>query len=194
MTEGVKLVVRGRLANQDEWRNMFYYTGAGDFTTSTIQNWVTEIYTPLLTYMVDGTSIYGVDVATRLAGHVDTDVLGWGASEFIAVNIIGAGGSAKMPPADCALVLLRTGVKHVMGKKFIAGAAETRQDLGIIDASYKTALQSFGSKVLAPTADPLGSGSTCSVWGPVHGFTPVISVSVSDKMFHLARRQQGHGI
>lgn len=194
MTTGVKLVVRGTLQSGDEWRNLFYYTGPGDFTDTTVQNWVQGLYTTISVNMPNGWTIYGVDVAVRLGGFVDTDPLGWGASTFVAKAMAGGAGTTSLPPGDCMLVIAQTGVKHVMGKKFLAGIMESVQDGGVLSAGMLSALTAFGVYWMTPTADPLGSGSTSAVWGPRHGFTPIKSTKADTHVYHLRSRQQGHGI
>lgn len=194
MTEGIKCVVRGTLDRGGEFRNIFYYTGAGDFTSTTITNWVTGLYGTLASYVHSPTAIYGVDVAVRLAGHADTDPLGWGASEFIGVAVTFSGSGDGLPPADSMVVIGRTGVKHVMARKFIPGAIESAQNQGELVAGAVTALTNFANYWKTPTADPLGSGSTANAWGPVHGFTPITSVKIDKEIYHLRSRQPGRGV
>src|SRR5512142_778754 len=138
MTDGIKIAVRGLLTSGDEWRAVFYCTGTSDFTNTTISNFVTRLHGTTTGNVSAGTSIYGADVAVRLAGSVDTDPLGWGASNFVPITWSGSEAGDALPPADCMLVLGLTGVKHVMGRKFIPGIAESKQANGIVVAAVQT--------------------------------------------------------
>lgn len=194
MTEGIKIVVRGTLPTRDEWRNVFYYTGSGDFTDSTITNWLNGLYGTLTTTLSSNLAIYAVDVATRLGGYVDNDPLGWGASTTINIAKTFSSSGDYLPQADCALVLATTGVKHVFGRKLIPGLTEGLTGNGIITGTVLTAFNNFGAYWKTPTADPLGSGSTSCVWGPLHGFTPIQSTRTNPNIMHLRRRQVSRGI
>lgn len=193
-TQAIKIVVRGLLSSGDEWRQMFYCSGNDDFTDTTISNFIAGLYGTLTGNVGSGTSIYGADVAVRLAGSVDTDPLGWGASDFVAVTWTGSDAGEPLPPADCMLVLGRTGIKHVMGRKFIPGIVESKQTNGILAAGVLTALNNFGAYWINPTANPLGTPGTMCVWGPRHGFVPLIGTRSQSHVFHLRKRQVGRGI
>lgn len=195
MTEALKLVVRGRMPSNDEFRNIFYYTITGDYTDTTISNWVTGLYNTIKGNWLTTTTLYGVDVSVRLGGFSDADPTGWGAADFIAVSLAGTAGSGDtLPPGDAMLVLGKTGTKRVIAKKFLPGILEGSQNNGVITAGQKTLLNNFAAYWMSPTALPTGGTATAAAWGPLHGFSTIVGVRASDYIYHLRRRQFGRGI
>ncbi len=193
-TPAIKCVVRGKLMSNDEWRMVFYFMGNGDFNDTLVENWIGELFTPIQATLQSGTTVYGVDVATRLTALPDNDPKGWGASTFFSTPFAFTQSAEGLPPGDCFLVIGRTGVKHVMGKKYIPGPAEPAQANGIVVPAAVTQLEGFAAKWLNPTNAPLSGGPTPAVWGPIHGFTALSSIKVDTNVYHLRRRQQGRGI
>lgn len=194
-TAAIKCAVRGYLPSGDEWRNVFFFKGVGDFTDTTITNWVTAQYSALdLAGMPTGFKVYGVDVSAHNTGMTDTDPLSWGPSSFVSVSLTGTSVGETLPPGDCYVIIGQTGTKHVLAKKFISGVLEANQNGGVVIPGVVPNLESFGDEWILPSADPLGGGSTPCCWGPTHGFTEIKSYRANNHIYHLRRRQQGRGI
>lgn len=194
-TAAVKIVVRGLLPSNDEWRNVFFFKGVGDFTNTSVTDWVTDLYTQLdMAAMPTGWKIYGADVSAHNTGMADTDPLSWGPSTYIPVTLAGSSVGETLPPGDCYVIVGQTGTKHVLGKKFVSGVLEGNQNGGVVIPAVVTNLTNFGNYWMTPASDPLGSGSTPCCWGPTHGFSPIVSIRADTHVYHLRRRQQGRGI
>lgn len=126
----------------------------------------------------------------NLTADGPTRFIGWGA------GYVGGTASAEaLPPGDTLLLLLRTGVKNVQGRKYFPPFTEAAQSNGVWGAGTITAMGAFTSEVEA------GFGGSVSLvdWefrvysralGTAH---PIIGTRVQPIVAYQRRRRQGRG-
>lgn len=108
-----------------------------------------------------------------------------------------AGGSTSDPLPDgvSGLMLLRTGIKRVLGRKFIGGLAEGDNTAGVWESTLVAALAAAGAELIGSF---LG-GQTGALWLPgvidkLGAFWSFIETFASNNPAYQRRRRPGRGI
>lgn len=153
-----------------------------------IAEWAGVAYTNLESHRNSQTT--AVDIVVY---HVTDDrpvgVTAWGAG-----YTGGTGSAESMPPADCCLVLLPTGLKRTQGRIYLSPFSEGRQSGGQWDSTLGTAVQAF---VLALQDNaPLGNGTSVAygIYKESTGLTyPPVSFRMQPIVAYQRRRKPGRG-
>lgn len=193
-TAAVKAVVRGRFGDTEEWRNVFYWTTDSDWSETSVQTFIDSFYGDMSGYICTPVTIYAVDMSAHITSMLDTDPESWTAAETIPVTFTGTASGQALPPADAYLILAKTNVKHVLGRKYIPGVSENLQSSGVIDPTAKSGIETVISGWYQGSFSAVLGTATACTWGVGHGFVPITSARVSNYIFHLNRRQPGRGI
>lgn len=107
----------------------------------------------------------------------------------------GTGSGDALPPQVAALLLLRTGVKGVQGRKYLPTYTEPTQSGGILTAGTLGRLQTFAAEVASQQDLTLTEISLAfHVWSKVHGQSyPVSAVQARQRVAIQRRRSVGRG-
>lgn len=191
-----KFVTFGTYTYGTQWRWVNYYSTEASFTPSQTQMtaWMNTVWNTIKAVLSTDCKVYGIGYAGATIGLPLTDPKVWGATTVYPMNVTGQD-SGDFTPSQTALVLIgRTSVKHVIGRKFIVGLTETGIQYALPTSTVQTAALNLGGIMYASTYSMDGTALTPGVWGTKHGFTPTQSVTLSQYLGTQRRRKPGIGI
>lgn len=100
-----------------------------------------------------------------------------------------------LPPGNAALALGSTGVKRVMGKKYVGGLSEVQQTNGTWTAAFLTALANYAAKWVADFTAASLNPYKPGLWSKAPMlFRTFVEAVTSDIPAYQRRRRQGRGI
>lgn len=191
-----KFVLFGTGANGIQWRSIFYYSTAADFTPTEaeMQAWANAYWGLTSLVTVGGYSIYGIGYSPYTGSAPEVDPKGWGATVVYPVTGNGAASGESLPTQSAWVLIGRTATKRVMAKKFLLGVSEAGQNAGVATGGSPVALANIAGFIYASTYSMGGTALTPGAWGRRHGFTPTITATVSPFIGSQRRRKPGIGI
>jgi hypothetical protein len=107
----------------------------------------------------------------------------------------GTNGGDPLPPGDTAMLLLRTGVLNVQGRKYLPSFGETTQSGGVWGAATLGRMNAFAN--ILTQQEPLANTGIELVWHVYSRSTgldyPVINATGRPVVAYQKRRKQGRG-
>lgn len=193
-----RVVCKGRLAAVVETRNMFSYTLTSANATETeiavaLETKVEQMMGNLSAQLSNFWSVY--ESETQKWHPPVGGAPGYWLGYHTHANV--GAGSLAVDPAGyqaAALVLLKTGAKRVMGRKFIAGIPETMTTNGAITGALLTALGTFAAAMLDSVACGAGGLLKPGVLAKNGSFVQFNSSTVGSIISSMRRRKPGYGI
>lgn len=193
-----RVVAKGRIANAVEWRGMFAYhlTSANateDEIAQALEDKIASMYATIFGVLSNQLTLYETETQKwhPAAGGNPGYWLGYHSSlrshtGSIATDITG------FQPA--ILVLLKTAVKKVLGRKFIPGLAEAYTAAGLLTSPMVTAAATFAADMLDVVVAGAGGGAAPGVLMKDGTFTEYLSTTVGSIISSMRRRKPGYGI
>lgn len=191
-------IVKGRLLDSVETRNMFTYklTSANctdDEVALAIQQKMNELYSNLLGYLSEGfetTSCEAQKWTPASGGQPGY----WTTLSEIAQAAAGLTASDISSFQTAALIVCRTLTKKVLGRKFIPGIPESLTADGEVTGSLLTALGYFLTGMLDFIVMGVGGAAVPGVLDKSGIFRPFISGVVGSVLSTMRRRKPGYGM
>lgn len=117
----------------------------------------------------------------------------WGVEQVYSSTVTFDGEGECLPPSVAMFAFAKTGVKHVIARKFIGPVREADQANGILIPTTYTALLTSAAHWMDCFSGVGGPVGQSEVWGYKHGFTPLASSYASDILATNRRRRIGRG-
>jgi len=189
----VKVTASFQWDDTEEFQNVFHVSHKGTAGVSDnlfhaeVEDWLESAYTTLLAYLSTK-----LDFASITTYNVTQDRPMY----QTAWPTLTQGSDAGDPlPTQCAaLVSMPTGVKKVVGKKYVPGATETNSiSGGSLSAAFKTALANFAAVIIADWVSGVITVRAGTYNTITAVFNDVVSALIDDLFRTQRRRVQGVG-
>lgn len=203
-----KIVVNGFDDDTGDMKNVFYCRSAEVLTPPTADDVIAKIYTPLADFI---SSKFHINNTTWSLWEGDADGLWYEVGEdgkkhpkkappwsvgldlSPTIAFTGAEDGQRLPPQVSPYLFAKTAVKHVIAKKFFGDFTEVSNDDGNLSVDAGAALGTTGANWLAGFGGGAAPAYDAYVWGPIHGFNRLASVSLGRTMGTQRRRKFGVG-
>ena len=187
----IQAIVKGRLVNAVETRNMFYYGHDGDTPVQQDYDNIHDRIALAYNYLMPLT-------ANTWQGY-EMELKHWDGEQFVehstvAFNPQGTSLGDLSSFQSAMLFIARTTVRRAIGRKFFPGVDESHTNDGAFTNVAMGAMANVAAALLSPVpAVPNGSW-----YSGVHSknalFAPFVSYSAQNIISSLRRRKPGYGI
>lgn len=142
-----RLVAMGQLFGAWDCFNSFYFQIPNPQqeanAVSLAGDWITAMYTPVLSILSNAFTLKQFSVS-----RYDTVNHVFETEEFGSINIAGTDQAEVLPLQNAAVVIAYTGVKRMIGKKFLGGLTSGTIDGALLASGAVVALGNFAAKWL----------------------------------------------
>lgn len=192
----LRVACRLRARGGQDIVNVYHYeydgTGAPDSSIlASLVDHMDDMYTPLQPGLPSTTSFIDIDVANVTQGTV-FPAMAW------PTLTVGGASADELPEQVCGVVIGRTDLPKVVGRKFFGPLTETATNHGAFTSSMLSTLALVSAEYLADVVVQVGcylfpGVARYASGGLVNRFVRILESAVSSGVFTQRRRRAGQG-
>lgn len=200
-----KVVVNGKDEDSGDMKNVFYVTRPDDHPPLGL-GIIGQMYDPMQDFVSTHFSISTISVHAWTGPESGEwyEVIGgkkvpkaappWGVGVdyTLSGDFIGTATDDRLPPQMAGVIYAKTAVAHVIAKKFYGDITEADSDAGVPTLALKNALATCAANWMLGFEEATTPYNP-EVWGPIHGFNPLVSATYSPYLGSQRRRKRGVG-
>lgn len=193
-----RAIVKGRILGTVETRNMFGYVLTSANATETeiavaLEGAVEGMFDAFKVHFWSGYQIFGSETQKWYPAIGQTPGYWLGYHSHNA-SITGTGSGDLVSFQSAALLVFKTGVKRVLGRKFIAGMIESETAQGSWTSAAINPLVTFVASMLASVTFGTGGVAQPGVLDKTGAFHQYTTGTVGSIISTMRRRKPGYGI